>query len=242
MKTNQNMLQDKVISELNMRKTIFEKCVAKKKAVNNKIEVEIAIDNSGSMPSLYRNGTIQTIIEALFPFASYYNENQELSLCTFSDDVKIQIPVSEDNLYNYTIDEIIMNQTLTVCGSRNFFPVMSYILEKHNKINIPSCSRLVFLITNGDAYDKDSYRKLLINNVKANLFWQFINLETNWQQNFIQDNQISEQCVNNIGFLRFPMDSPVFSEKLYDLILNKFLLWEKEARIKGIISKDSHVA
>lgn len=242
MKTNQNVIQEKVISDLNMRKNLFEKCVAKKNAADIKIEVEIAIDKSGSMPSLYRNGTIQTIIEALFPFASYYNQNQKLSLCTYSDDVKIQSPVSGNNLYNYIINEIMMNQPFTVCGSRNFFPVMNYIFKKHKEINRSNCSRLVFLVTNGDAYDQDGYRKLLMESSQSNLFWQFINLETNWQRDIMQNNQFCSQCANNIGFLRFPIDNPVFQERLYHLLLNKFLIWEKEARIKGIIPKKSCVA
>lgn len=242
MRTNTNVLQEKVISDLNMRKILFGTCLTKKNAWNSKIQVEIALDKSGSTPSLYQNGTMQTIIEMLFPFALIFNKNKMLNVSTFSDNIQIQEAVSESNLYNYILDEVMAEHPFTLCGSRNFFPIMNQILSNHIEERNPHCSRLVFFITNGDGYDLEKYRTVLHESSKYNLFWQFITLESNLQRKFITKNPISLRCANNTGFLSISLDSSVFYERLYDLLLNKYLLWEKEAKIKGILPKTSCVA
>ncbi|MEL7567324.1 MAG: VWA domain-containing protein [Dehalobacterium sp.] len=242
MRTNANVLQEKVISDLNMRKILFETCLTKKNAWNSKIQVEIALDKSGSIPSLYQNGTLQTIIEMLFPFALIFNNNKMLNVSTFSDSIQIYEPVSESNLYNYILDEIITKHPFPLCGSRNFSPIMNQILNHHIAENHPDSSRLVFFITNGDGYDLEKYRTVLHESSKYNLFWQFITLESNFQRKFISKNPISLECANNTGFLSISLNNSIFYERLYDLLLNKYLRWEKEAKIKGILPKRLDVA
>ncbi|ATW25211.1 VWA domain-containing protein [Candidatus Formimonas warabiya] len=242
MKTNTNVLKEKVSADLNMRKILFETCLTKKEAWNSKIQVEIALDKSGSMPSLYKNGTMQTIVEMLLPFALIFNENKTLPVSTFSDGIQSQAPVSESNLYNYIIDEIITKHPFPLCGGRNFFPVMNRILANHLEENKANGSRLVFLITNGDGYDPEKYRPLLQESAKFNLYWQFIALECSLQRDFLPQNPFSQQCADNTGFLGISLNSSLFHERLYDLLLNKYLLWEKEAKIKGIIPRTSCVA
>lgn len=239
---NKNMLEEKVLTELNIRKGIFETSAAQKNALDLKVQVEIAFDSSGSMPPLYRNGTVQAIIEAIFPFASYFNQEKELNLCTFSHDVKKHKSVTESNLYNYTLDEIFKNRKFPLCGRREFYPLMHDIFTRDQEADNQDCTRLVFIVTNGNAYDQDRYQELLLESSHKNIFWQFISLETALQGNLLNKELLAGQGANNIGFLGFPIDRPVFHKRFYDLFLNKFLLWEKEARLKGIISRRSQVA
>lgn len=242
MRTKTNVLQEKVISDLNMRKMLLETCMTKKDAWHAKIQVEIALDKSGSMPSLYQNGTMQAIIEMLFPFALLLNKNKTLKVSTFSDNMQMQEPVSESNLYNYITNEVMTKHPFLLCGGRNFFPIMDHIFTNHREENNPDWARLVFFVTGGDGYDPEKYHAVLHESAKYNLFWQFISLESNLQRNFIAKDPVSPQCANNTDFLHISLNSSVFYERLYGLLLNKYLLWEKEAKIKGIIPKASCIA
>ena len=70
-------------------------------------QVVLALDYSGSMSSLYRNGTVQDTVEKILPFGLAFDDNGEVDTYLFQDrSFKIYEPVTLKNVEGYVQKEI----------------------------------------------------------------------------------------------------------------------------------------
>lgn len=64
------------------------------------------MDYSGSMSSLYANGTVQKIVERLFPLALGFDDNGALDFYLFDSGFRKLEPVTMSNYANYVRDHV----------------------------------------------------------------------------------------------------------------------------------------
>jgi hypothetical protein len=92
-------------------------------------EVKFALDISGSMQSLYQNGTVQNLTDRLLAIASQFDDNGQMEVWTFSSGFD-QAPTIDENMHeNYIQNHILRNNSIEKWGGTNYAPVMQDILN-----------------------------------------------------------------------------------------------------------------
>lgn len=75
------------MSQLDLRKQLVLD-LKKEKGIDGKAQVVVAMDYSGSMSQLYRNGAVQLLVERLFPLALGFDDNGTLDFYLFDGGCK----------------------------------------------------------------------------------------------------------------------------------------------------------
>lgn len=100
-----------------------------RKMTNVQAQVCLAIDYSGSMDTLYKNGTVQGVVNRIFAIAVKFDDNQELDVLVFSDGVEKAASCDPDMFNNYVYDHIIK------CGFRmggtNYAPFIRKVINDY---------------------------------------------------------------------------------------------------------------
>jgi len=228
-------LKEHFLSELSQNNMIFQSCLEKKGAVDIALRVETILDQSGSMPVFYKNGAVQSLIELLLPFALHFNDPKIMNLKTFADKMQGQPPIHQGNADAYVVERIISQKPFIPCAGRYFAPGMEAVYQAHLQNKGAKINRMVFVITGGDGYDPESYQRLIAESSAKNIFWQFIRLGGLHRLQPVED-ILCPNGVHNTGNLWLGDANMVNRERFYDLLLQKYLRWAKEATRKGIIA------
>lgn len=127
---------------INLTKKVEEVLDLRKMPSNIKAQVCLAIDYSGSMSTLYHNGTVQNVVNRLSAIAVKFDDNKELDVLVFSDDVNEAESCTPDMFNNY-VNKYIINQGFRM-GGTNYSPFISKVVNNYfNKNIITSVEKVV---------------------------------------------------------------------------------------------------
>lgn len=105
----------------------------KKKIVNEDqkivLRVASALDISGSMSSLYRNGTVSDFVGKLLPFGMIFDDNAQIDMWAFNNSSREITPATAD-VYDDYVGKCI-NGRVTVQGGTSYAPVMQDIYDSY---------------------------------------------------------------------------------------------------------------
>ena len=101
-----------------------------RKLVNVKAQVCLAIDGSGSMGSLYRNGTVQKTVDRISAVAVKFDDNQELDVLVFSNDVNEAKSATTEMFGNYVQQELL-NKHLVQFSGTDYVPMINTVVENY---------------------------------------------------------------------------------------------------------------
>ena len=93
-------------------------------------EVKFALDISGSMQGLYKNGTVQQLTDRLLAIASKFDDNGEMEVWTFTTGFSEAPVVTEDLHEGYISKCILNNGNITKWGGTCYSPVMIDIINQ----------------------------------------------------------------------------------------------------------------
>lgn len=99
----------------------------KKKLVEVKAEIVVAIDRSGSMYRLYSDGTVQNLVERLLGIGMNMDANKEIDVFQFNQGSKYIGVATEENHANFVRDK-----KMSADGGTNYAPVMKEIIAKYS--------------------------------------------------------------------------------------------------------------
>ena len=97
----------------------------KKKLTGVKAEIILAIDKSGSMNSLYKNGTVQQLVERLLGIGMNMDANKEMNVFQFNNGSNFVGTATEANHSTF-----VMDNKMTVSGGTKYAPVMEMIVSR----------------------------------------------------------------------------------------------------------------
>ena len=90
-------------------------------------QVVLALDFSGSMSTLYNNGTVQKTVERILPFGLAFDDNGEVDTYLFENRYnKVKQSVTLENAENYVNDKILGKYEM---GGTNYAPVLNAIYD-----------------------------------------------------------------------------------------------------------------
>lgn len=120
-------------------------------------------------------------------------------------------------------------------GGTSYSPVMEDIINVYTKKNPSNTPTFVLFITDGENDDRAKTEKIIKQASNHNIFWQFIGIGYESFKFLKELDTLKDRKVDNANFLQIKDINSVSDLQLYDMLLNEYPLWEKEARKFGLI-------
>lgn len=233
-------------SRIDLLKKKVDLTLEDKKLTTVKARVGIVVDISGSMDIVYKNGTLQKVLERLLAVASRLDNNGKLDVWVFNEICQRLPAVTEDNFEDYANREIL--PTFGKVGNGrydNYAPFMLDIMQKYLKEEPAKFPNFIVVVGDGGCSDASKTETALKAASKYPIFWQFIGIpipSQDWMVSEIKSDfellkyldRMEGRVVDNANFFEVSNIDAISDEELYDRLLNEFPLWLKDAIIKGI--------
>jgi hypothetical protein len=185
------------------------------------LKVAIALDISGSMDNLYKNGTVQQVVEKLLAVALSISSNDQLDIWTFNDSARRLNSVSKANFQNY-----IVSNGISSSGGTNVSTVLVDIDKRYFQEST-NCNVFAIILTDGDIGELQTF---ITNSYIKPVFWQFVGLGSD----FAKLNTLNS-ANKNVSFFSLNDISTISDNDLYNKLLAEFPTWYKESETKGLI-------
>lgn len=221
------------MATIDLQKKSVKIVLEKKNLVHVKARVGLVLDITGSMRTLYKNGTVQKVVERILAIASQFDDDGMLDVWVYDNEFSRLKPVTEIDFEGY-VDRIILdNDLIHKFGRNDEPPVMKDVIKKYMEEDSSSDPAFIVFINDGGC--KKSIKPIIEGSAKHPLFWQFVGIG-NGNFDFLRKLDTMEgRIVDNANFIHIEEIDKVSDGELYDALLNEFPSWLKEAREKGIL-------
>lgn len=210
---------------------------------DSKAQVVLALDFSGSMLGLYKNGTVQEVVEKLLPFGLAFDDNGEIDFYLFDDKSK-KMPenITLKNLDGYINSKVIGKYNM---GGTNYAPVLQDIHKSfseakkgffgNKKTSTMDTPVYVIFITDGNNFDKVETEKIIIAMSGEGFFVQFIGIGSA-QLPFLEKlDTLSGTVIDNVNFMKVQNIASYSDDELYRGLMKEYPEWVKKAKSLNFI-------
>lgn len=215
-----------VSPKISLAKEEVHKICLTKKPLNGLIaRVGLVLDYSGSMSSLYYDGTVQSVIEKILPLAIEFDDNDTMEVWIFENGYHRLPDINLSNYKDYVKTQITNKYEM---GGTKYAPVMKDVVKEYNRSKLPA---YVLFITDGDNFDKSDTDSIIIKASKSPIFWQFVGLGSA-DFNYLQRlDDVSGRYVDNADFFKVGRVSDI----TYNDLLNEFPNWLEYEKVKDML-------
>lgn len=203
----------------------------KHKLEDEKSQVVLLMDISGSMSRNYSSGIVKEFINRVVPLALHFDDNGSFDFLLFGSKHKYMPDVTPDN-YKTCLDNWreIMNE---IGSGTDLSKPMKDVYDKFGKnSNIPV---YVICVTDGSTSNAGKVEKMIKEGAKYPVFWQFIGIGRESFGLLEKLDDLRGRVVDNADFTPIKDLSKISDSELYNNLLKEFPNWLKEARAKGIL-------
>lgn len=210
----------------------------KNKLLNVKARVALILDYSGSMNKQYKNGDVQSVLDRIMPLAVNFDDDGSFECWAFAEKPLRLSDVSLKNLNQYIETESGGHKYWKAGARFNNEPaVLETVLEYFTQ---ESCSDLpvyVVFISDGGVSETKKIKHILKHASKQPIFWQFVGIGGQHYGVLEQLDTMDGREVDNCNFFEMDNIQNMPEAQLYDLLLQEFPLWLKDAKAKNIVKK-----
>lgn len=205
----------------------------KNKVPNIVAKVALILDISGSMIKVYKNRTVQSIVNKILPLAIQFDDNEELDFWYYGTTPKRMDNVTMFNYYDAV--PVDYKPLMLSLGGGNYEPaVMREIIEEYRNSSTPA---YIIFITDGGVGAKTEIERLVVESSRYPIFWQFVGVSGFGYGILKHLDTIKGRVVDNASFFALDDFNKVSDGDLYDRLLKEFPSWLSEAKNKGIIRR-----
>ncbi|WP_397376379.1 vWA domain-containing protein [Paenibacillus vietnamensis] len=205
----------------------------KKKLTNVTAKVGIVLDITGSMQSLYKNGTVQEVVERILAVACKFDDNATLDVWVYDTHFSRLPSVTEKDFYQYVQRHILNNNAIHKFGRNNELPVMEDVIRKYTVEEDDGTPVFIIFINDGGVVKP--IKKVITASSVLPIFWQFVGIGNSDFEVLKKLDTMEGRLVDNANFIHLDDIAAVSDESLYDQLLNEFPNWLKAAKEKRII-------
>ena len=222
--SSNSMVIDMSKSKENLNKVLIDMSKnAKIDMTKHKARVALAMDYSGSMDSLFRNGSVQKTVSRLLPIALKFDDNGELESWLFSNDFKRLKAVNESNFGNYVKN--VMEKSGMWMGGTQYAPVLEDIVHYYKDLEPSTTPSFIIFITDGENMDHDKTDRIVRELSNYNMFVQFVGIGSE-RFNYLQSlDNLSGRKHDNTGFIAVRDMTKMDDGQLYTEILRQYKEW-----------------
>lgn len=226
-------VQTASLSKIDFRKKLVQYTLEKKQLTNVVARVGIVLDISGSMQTLYKNGTVQEVVERILAVACKFDDNGTLDVWVYDNEYSRLPSVTERDFGQYVDKHILNNDRIHKFGRNNEPPVMEDVIRKYTvEENDPTP---VFIIFINDGGVVKSIKHTITHSAVQPIFWQFVGIGNSNFEVLKRLDTMEGRIVDNASFFHLDDIAAVSDEELYDQLLNEFPMWIKAAKEQRII-------
>lgn len=222
-----------VLSTIDLRKKIVQITLEKKKLKHVAARVGLVLDISGSMIPLYRNGTVQEVVERILAVACQFDDNATLDVWVYDNEYSRLSSVTERDFDQYVEKHILNNRDIHKFGRNNEPPVMNDVIRKYTVEEDSPLPAFVIFINDGGVVK--AIKKVIVESSLQPLFWQFVGIGNSDFEVLKKLDTMEGRIVDNANFIHIKDIAKISDEDLYNQLLNEFPLWLKEAKDKRVI-------
>lgn len=213
-------------------------------------KVALCLDISGSMANLYSSGKIQHFIERILGLATRFDDNGSIDIFLFGKNAHDAGELTIGNNQNY-LNQLL--KTYPLEGSTYYAKAITLIRKhyigssSHRKNPAPQDIPVyVMFVTDGDTFDREQTTKQMVNASFEPIFWQFMAIDEARKGLFGRSRQsqfkyleqldtLDGRFIDNAGFFSVQDPAAVADNELYDLLMEEYPQWIKEAKMKGLL-------
>ncbi|WP_409348556.1 vWA domain-containing protein [Paenibacillus phyllosphaerae] len=221
------------MSTIDLRKKLVQLTLEKKKLTGVVARVGIVLDITGSMQTLYRNGTVQEVVERILAVACKFDDNATLDVWVYDNHFSRLPSVTERDFSDYVHRQILNDPQIHKFGRNNEPPVMEDVIRKYTEEDPSSTPVLIIFINDGGVVKP--IKKVLTASSVQPIFWQFVGIGQSDFEVLKKLNTMEGRVVDNANFVHLDDIAAVSDEALYDQLLNEFPSWLQAAKAKRII-------
>lgn len=221
---------------LNLRKQNLSLCLEKKNLLNTKARVAVVLDFSGSMNYLYKNGTVQAVMERLLPIAMNFDDNGAMEAWIFEDGFHRLPDINHDNYYGY-IKSQILDKRYSM-GGTCYAPIMKDVATKYIKEEPQPIADYIIFITDGDCVDGPKSKTMIKALSYTPIFWQFVGIGSA-EFSFLETlDSMTDRYVDNANLFVVNNIMDMEDDEIYDKLLAEFPVWLKNSKVQDLISNN----
>lgn len=208
-----------------------------------KASVVLVMDKSGSMETMFKNGTVQSLVERVLPLGLAFDDDQKVEYYIFHNEAwKHPEDISVSNL------ETIIPDTIRKYGygGTSYAPAIALILDEWvgKKSGLFSKSRpkksfkdpvYVIYITDGQNDDKAATEAILRESSNFPIYFQFVGIGKASFAFLEKLDDLSGRTIDNAGFFQVNDLSQIGDDELYQRMLKEFPQFVTEVRQKNWI-------
>lgn len=205
----------------------------KKNLTNVTARVGLVLDISGSMRKLYKNGTVQRVVERILAVASQFDDDGALDIWVYDNEFSRLKPVTEHDFEGYVDQYILNNDLIHKFGRNDEPPVMEDVIQKYTTEDSSKDPAFIVFINDGGC--KRTIKKPVAASSDKPLFWQFVGIGDSNFEVLEKLDEMDGRYIDNANFFHIKDIETISDNELYDLLLNEFPYWLKEAKEKSVI-------
>lgn len=222
--------KEESIKQIDLRKKEVAQICLKKPALDGLTSrVALVLDYSGSMNPLYKNGTVQSVVEKILPIAMNFDNDGTMEMWIFENGFRRLEDICLNNFYGYVNDKIMKYRMGGTC----FAPVMDDIYNRYIKEEPAPLPNYVVFITDGENSDTEKTTALIKKLSKYPIFFQFVGIGECSFDYLRKLDSMGGRYVDNANFF-IVRDVNTIS---YEQLLSEYPSWLSDPKVKELITK-----
>jgi hypothetical protein len=236
--------------------------LSKKGLGGQRARVALCLDISKSMYRLYEQGIVQQVTEKLLALAMNFDDNGAADVFLFGENDHEVGEIEQSNFYQFVDREILGQYKLEnrthYAGvmeriTRFYYPDGFRVTEKKGFFGFGARKETVvdatpylnddpvyvLFITDGDNHDKSETEDFITKVSRLGLFWQFVGVGDSRFDFLEQLDNMEGRFVDNANFFQIFNLEALSDTDLYDRLLNEFPKWLDEAKLNGLIKRNT---
>ena len=199
--------------------------------------VALVLDASGSMNGQYRKGHVQQVVNRLLPLGVGFDDNQAVDCWAFAEKTSYLGDVTLDNYEDFILKASGGWKDWKVGRRSNNETDAIRQVIKHYQDEGGDIPVYVLFISDGGVHDNRGITRAITDAAKLPIFWQFVGLGGSSYGILERLDDLTDRYIDNCNFFDLDNLTDVSEEQLYDMMLEEFPIWIKEARQLGLISQ-----
>ncbi len=201
-----------------------------------KARVALVLDYSGSMNHQYKKGDVQKVIDRIMPLALNFDDDGSFECWAFAEKAVRLNDISLNNLSNYISNEKGGYRKWEAGAGYNNEPaVLEAVIDYFTRENPSNLPVYVVFISDGGVSEARKIKKILQEASVQPLFWQFVGIGGRNYGVLEKLDVMEGRVVDNCNFFEMDNIQSMPESQLYDLLLQEFPIWLKEAKNKNIL-------
>lgn len=207
----------------------------------SKARVVLVLDNSGSMRELYKNGTVQNVVEKLLPFGLAFDDDGSVDFYLFDDGFHELEPITINNLDGYIPNKVFGKYQM---GTTSYSPVLKKVYEKFSEKggffgwggSVKAIEPVyVIFITDGNNDDKGPTEDIIKKMSNEGFFIQFIGIGYEKFTFLSKLDDLDGRKIDNVNFFKVNNIANYSDDELYSSLMKEYPEWYKQAKSLNLI-------